>query len=248
MTTLDTPTTAAAGPRAERSGGWLRLLAWSAGTGAAVDAMLMALVGEVIPPLAIGVVLTAAGIALLRRRPRFAIGLLGVTGALLVVTGAPFALPELAHPESGISFGHAIIHLVTRLVAVVAAVGAWRGGSPAAARRIGAVTAVAMAGAVAIAAIATLVTGSDAMQDGDVVVEVADFEFPPTVRVPTGGALFVDNADLLRHTFSVEGTGIAEELPARKSVRFGVDLPPGTYSVRCDVPGHDSMHADLVVG
>jgi plastocyanin len=248
MTTLDTSTAATPGPRAERSGGWMRLLAWSAGTGATVDAILMAIVGEMIPPLAVGVVLTAVGIALLRGRPRFAIGLLGVTSALLVVTGAPFALPEVAHPESGISFGHAVIHLVTRLVAVVAAFGAWRGGSPAAARRIGAVTVAAIAGTVAVAAIATAVTTSDAMQDGDVVVEVADFEFPATVHVPAGGALFVDNADLLRHTFSVEGTGIAQELPARKSVRFDVDLPPGTYSVLCDVPGHDSMHADLVVG
>jgi plastocyanin len=248
MSTLERPTLPAAEATDRRSLPWTRLLAWTAGVGAAVDVAFLTLIGEVIPPIAIGAVLSVVGIALLRSRHRLGIGLLGVVGVLLLVSGAPFSAPHLAHPESAIDFIHATSYLGTRLVMTVAAVGAWRQSSPLAARRLGAVTAVGLVAAVVVATISFTTRSSDTAEAGDVLVDVRDFEFPDELRVPPGGAVFVDNTDLVRHTFTVEGTGISRELPARTGVRIPLDLPPGTYELRCAVPGHDSMEADLVVG
>ncbi len=226
---------------------WVRLLAWTAAVGAGVDAAVMGVLGEVIPPVLAGVVLTLAGLALLRRRPRVGIGLLGVVGVLLVVSGAPFALPNVGHPESAVGFGHAVIHLLTRLVTIVAAVGAWRQLSPVAARRFATLTAAGLAATVVVAVGASVADPGDTAEPGDVVAEVRDFEFPAQLQVASGGTLFVDNADLIRHTFTVEGTALSQELPAHTGRRFVVELEPGTYRVRCDVPGHESMEAHLVV-
>ncbi|HET6663958.1 MAG TPA: hypothetical protein VFG94_06855, partial [Acidimicrobiales bacterium] len=227
---------------------WTRLLLWASALGAAADLAVMALVGEVIPPLLVGALLTGVGIALVQRRPRAGIAMFGILALLLVITGAPFAGPSLAHPESPTSFVHGAIHLLSRLVAVAAAVGAWRDASPVTARRTGWVSGAVVGATLAVAAVATVAVDGDTAEDGDVVVAVEGAEFPETVRVATGGSLFVENDDLIHHSFTVDGTDISHQLPARTGVRFTVDLAPGTYEVICEVPGHDAMQADLVVG
>lgn len=233
--TTDSTTNAAAAQMRDPQPGWSRLLILAVALSAAADIAVMTLAGSVIPPVAMGVMLSLVGLALLRRWPRKAIVMLAVISGLIVVSSAPFAMPHLAHPESAVDFIHSSIHLGGRLVAVVAAIGAFRAASPVAARRFGALAAGLLGTTVLVGAIATSLTSRDAAARGDVVVAVADFAFPSKVRVPPGATLFVDNEDLNRHTFTVADTDLSHELPGGAGVRFRVDLPPGTTgsSARC---------------
>jgi uncharacterized cupredoxin-like copper-binding protein len=57
----------------------------------------------------------------------------------------------------------------------------------------------------------------------------------------------VDNSHIFRHSFTVEETDIDVELPALQAVRVPIDLAAGTYTVICDVPGHEEMTGVLIV-
>lgn len=248
MTATAHPTTTTeTSPDVTSGRSWIVVLAWLSIVAAVVDVGLPALSGVVIPPLAIGAVLTVIGLVLLRRSWRLGVVVLGVVNLLLLLSSAPFAASGLAHPESPLTFVHAVVGLGWRLLAVVAAVGAWRHASPASARWLG-MTAVGLLGlTVVTAGVATLVTPGATAQPGDVVVTVRDIAFPEEVRVASGGTVLVDNTDLLRHTFTVEGTEVSEELPERARVRVGIDLAVGTYRLFCAVPGHEAMTATMVV-
>lgn len=226
---------------------WARLLTWLTSAIAATDVLFFVLIAEVIPPLAAGAGLTAVGIATLRRAPRAGIVVLGLTNLLMLLGAAPFAVDHLAHPASALDFTHAAVGSIGRVLAVVATIAAWRGASPAGAWRYG-VTAVGLAAAtVAISAVAMMTSsGEDAGAD-DVPVVLERATFPERITAGTGSTLFVDNRDLFRHTFTVEGTDLDVELPASQGVRIPIGLAPGRYEVTCAVPGHESMRASLEV-
>lgn len=225
---------------------WIRVLVWVSLVATAADIGVPALAGQVIPPLAVGAAVTVVGLVLLRRYIRAAIAVLAITNLLLFVSGAPFALPSLAYPDSPIGFVHAAIHL-GRVIAIVAAVAAWRRASPARARGLG----IAAAGLLVVTLVVGVVSAALAPREraasDDVRVEVRDVAFPPEVKVASGGSVFINNADPLRHTFNVEGTDIAQELPERSRVRLELGLDPGTYQLYCAVPGHDDMTGTLIV-
>ncbi|MDP9441764.1 MAG: cupredoxin domain-containing protein [Actinomycetota bacterium] len=247
MTTTREPTTPAGSPVTDRQRPWIRLLGWAAVLSAAADVALMALVGAVIPPVAAGVALSFVGIALLARRPRAGTALLAAVSTLLVVSGAPFALPHLAHPESAIDFGHAVVHLGGRLVAVAAAVGAWRSAPALLARRLTRVAVGALLATVVTTGVAAGGSTGETASLGDVTVPVQKFAFPPEVKAASGATVFVDNRDLTRHTFTVRGTSVSEQLRPGVGARFRLDLAPGAYPLFCDVPGHEAMRATLIV-
>jgi len=152
---------------ADRTNVWLTVLTVLAGVVALGDVVFMALTPTVVPPLAIGVVLTVLGGALGRRRSRAAIVVLGLTSALLLLAALVFVSAHLAHPASPLDFLHAVLAIVGRALAVVAAVGAWRGAAGSGARRL-CVAALGLASvAIAVAAVATLATsGEDPRPDG----------------------------------------------------------------------------------
>ncbi len=226
---------------------WRGPLAWLAGIAAAADLVVFALIGEVIPPLAVGALLTVAGLVVLRRAPRTGIAILGLTSLVMLVGSLGFAIDHLAHPASAIDFTHAVIGSVGRALAVVAAIGAWRGAGPAGARRLIVISAGLAGVTVATAAIAMLTSTSDELGTQDIRVPVADASFPTSIEAGAGDALFVDNQDLFRHTFTIEGTDVDVELPATAGVRVPLDLEPGIYEVACQVPGHDFMSTTLEV-
>lgn len=226
---------------------WISLLAWSVLVSAGVDIAVMTLTGVVIPPVAIGAVVSIAGVALLRRFPRGAVAALATISVLLVVTGAPFVVPLLAHPGSAVDFFHAAVHLGGRLVAIAAAVAVWRQASPAAALWLGRLAFAALCAAAVVAAVGMARTPHDAPAADDVTVVIRDFAFPSQVQVSSGGSIFAQNADFVGHTFSVESTGLSHQLPGRAGLRFAVDLEPGSYRLFCAVPGHEAMQTDLIV-
>lgn len=226
---------------------WETLLVVTAVVVAAVDVFHFALLGEVILPLAAGVVLTGAGVVLIRRRPRAGVVVLGLTSLALLVGSAPFALPHLPHPESGIDFTVAVTGTAGRVLAIVAAVGAWRQATEATGRRVATVATGLLAATIAVAGVASFVTAGADPRGGDVRAEIRSFAFPREVRVARGGTAFVDNRDLFRHTFTVAGTDVHAELPPKTGTRLTVDLAPGIYELICAVPGHETMTATLRV-
>lgn len=247
MITTEHSTSVTDAPASVAGNPWSPVLLWAVGISAAADIALMALLGAVIPPVVVGVVVSLIGIALLRRRPRAAVIVLGVVSGLMVVTSAPFAAPHLSHPESPLDFVHAAIHLGGRLVAVAAAMAIWRSVSPAAARPAGRLAAGLLSTIVVVSAVAAVSTNRDTARAGDVTVPVRDWEFPPEVRLANGETVFVDNDDLTRHTFTVKGTDVSRQIAPRTGVRFAVELEPGTYRLFCAIPGHESMTASLIV-
>ncbi len=234
-------------PSVERMSSWDRLLMASAGFVAVVDLVFFALIAEIIPPLAVGIVLTVVGLVLMRIRRRSGIIVIALTAVAMLAGSAPFAIDHFGHPESGVDWMHAVIGVFARLFVLGVAMASWRARRNDTARMAG-VLALGVLGVLAtVALVATAVTDGDQREDSDVLVPVSASAFPERIVVSSGGVLFIDNSHIFRHSFTVEGTDIDVELPALQAVRVPVDLPAGTYDVICDVPGHDSMTTVLVV-
>jgi len=247
MATTEPRTEGRVGPSPEPWGIWRRLLVASVAVVAAYDLVFLALIGEVIPPLLAGAVLTVIGIVLLPRFRRGAVVVLGLTSLLLLVAMLPFVAAHLPHPSSPIDFTHAAIALLGRTAAVVAAIGAWREASPAIGRRVATLVVALLAVSLVVSGVAVTTTVSASEIAGDVQAELTDAAFPPSLTVSSGGVIHLDNRDRFRHTYTVPGTPLDVALPATTAVRFTVDLAPGTYEVICDIPGHEFMSAQLIV-
>lgn len=213
----------------------------------AVTLVLQVLIGEPIPPVVVlDVLFIAVAVALLRgARPivRWAAVVLPV---LLVVANLPFAVPDLQHPESAAGFIPTLAIVVVALTTAGLALRHARGRSvPGRAVWSVAVGLLVLGAAGSLVAAAQL--EDDVAMAGDATVTVVDFAYPEQLEVAAGEGVVVDNRDPFRHTFVVEGTDVAAELPASTARRVPVDLPPGEYRYLCDVPGHESMVGVLVV-
>lgn len=72
---------------------------------------------------------------------------------------------------------------------------------------------------------------------------------PANLRADSGEvAVFVDNDDSFRHTFSIDALAVDLEVPGGKATRVELIAEPGTYEFYCAVPGHEDMRGELVVG
>jgi plastocyanin len=250
MTTPTTSTIDHPEPHArsiDRTSNWDRLLMVSAAVVAVVDLIYMALVAEIIPPMATGVVLTVVGIGLMRVRRRAGIIVLALTAVVLLIGSIPFVVDHIGHPESGFDWMHILIGTFGRLFVLGVAVNTWRSSSDVAARTTG-VLALGVLGALAsVALVATAATSGDERRDGDITVSIDSTAFPDQIVAGSGDVLFIDNSHIFRHSFTVEGTDIDAELPALQAVRVPIDIPTGTYTVICNVPGHEEMTGVLIV-
>ena len=67
---------------------------------------------------------------------------------------------------------------------------------------------------VGVSAVATLGVEDDAQQAGDIVIVAEDVEYPERVTASAGAiALFLDNDDVIRHTFVIDEADVQQELP-----------------------------------
>jgi plastocyanin len=247
MTTIERPGTDEVDRRGGRGSSWVTVLAATTAIVAVVDLAFFAVIREVIPPLAVGAVLTGLGIWLLGRRRRAGIAVLGVTSIVNLLGGLGFAVAHLGHPDSGVDWSHSVIGTLGRLVAIGAAVAAWRGASDAVARRTGVIALGSLGLVVVVALVATVATTGDEAEPGDVAVVLDQASFPDPLELDAGSVAFVDNRDLIRHTFTVAGTDLDVDVPARQAVRVPIELDAGTYELVCEIPGHESMTATLTV-
>lgn len=229
-----------------RTDDWDRLLLWSVATVIAADVTVQILAQTVIPPLAGVTVVSLLALGLFRVKRRAGIALLGAVALIWGLGSLGFSADHLQHPESGIDFVHAVTEIVGRLTIVVAAIAAWRGAATTWTRRVAVTAGVVIAGGIVIGAASSLASASDQAQAGDVATTVEHAEFSD-MAVASGESLYVENADLFRHTFTVEGTAVDVDLPSKRGVRVPIDLPAGTYTVVCEVPGHEFMEGTLTV-
>lgn len=217
----------------------------------AADLGLMAVVGAVIPPLAVFAVLTVALLVALRRRPGARTVALAVLALVANLGGVPFWGGDLLHPADTLVFACAVLSAGGRFVAIAAALVAGRRPATAArgAQLLTATGTGLLAVAVVVAAVARGSSEDAPAEAGDVAVTIAGFDFPDRpVAVDAGGTLHVANDDPARHTFTVPDTDLDVTIVGGSAARVRVDLPPGTYDVVCEVPGHEAMAGTLEVG
>ena len=73
----------------------------------------------------------------------------------------------------------------------------------------------------------------------EVAVSLSEFAISPdALEIPAGAVVSVDNAGTVTHNLSVDGTA-SPMIAGGDSVELDLSsLEPGTYTMRCDVPGH----------
>lgn len=226
---------------------WDRLLVAAVTVVIAADVTVQVLAQTVIPPLAIVTLVSLIGLGLYRWKRRVGIAVLGLTAMVWGLGSIGISADHLQHPESGIDFVHATIELVGRAAIVIAAIAAWRNATGAWTRRVAIGAGAVLAAAAVVGTATSVASAGDTPQSGDAEATIEHAEFPAEIRVAAGDSLYVDNADLFRHTFTVEDTPIDVEVPSRRGTRVQVDLPAGSYTVLCSVPGHEFMQSTLVV-
>lgn len=224
-----------------------RVVVWASLAALAADVAWMTLIGAIIPPLALFAVLTVALVLAARRWQRGAVIGLGLLALVAISGGSGFLVADLAHPSDSFAFLWAVISGGGRVVALVAAVLALIHLDQAA-RRLATVSLAVLAVAVVGSLTARFTVSSDARQDGDVEVVAEAVTFPEHIVVPAGGTVLVDNRDPVRHTFTVEGTDLDVLVEPGVQRRIEIDVSPGTYTLVCTVPGHESMTGTLEVG
>lgn len=215
-----------------------------------------------IPPIIVFLVLFGVVLYLLTREGRartVGVVLGGVGAAMFVLGNLSLIIEDLTHPESGLAFFASGAGIVGAVVAVVAMLGALLRWNDRAAVPVCAVGVLAVVAVFAYAAVETLGVDSDERRAGDVVLVAEDVDYflegaepdredDAQLTVEQGDAVFVENKDLYRHTFTVESLGIDEEIPAGVDRRLVIDAEPGEYEFVCEVQGHeDDMKGTLTV-
>ena len=213
--------------------------------------VLMVVNGEVVPPVIVMSGMLAIGLLVLRNGPRAGAAVLGIVSLLHLATSGPFLAEGLVHPESFWDFWLGWALVLAAVLCILAAVPLWRqtDDGPGRPRFVslvfgGLLVALGVAGGVATAAYE-----SDTAQSGDIAVAARNVKFEPTNLSAEGEnmAVFVENKDPVRHTFSIDELEVDLELPGNKAARIEFTADPGTYEFYCAVPGHDGMTGELVV-
>lgn len=228
---------------------WMRVARGSAIT-IVVWVILVHLSARVlIPPvLVIGVVY--AGMIPFLRGERRGLGLAyGVIGALTLFGNAPATIDELSHLDSAPAFILTLLAVVGSVVAIVAGVSTWRSATQPPTRRIVFAAAVVFVSLAATSMVVSAATDSDVAQPDDLLVVAERVEFGPNDLsiAASGGGVWIDNKDGIRHTFTIEDEGIDLDIPALKARRVELNLAAGDYDFICTVPGHDNMKGTLTV-
>lgn len=230
---------------------WRGLLSATTLAMTAWGAILMWIAGEFIPDVAVFMALLAAGATLNHRGGGRAGPIVLLTlGAVILLMSAPFAIPDLAYPDSPANFAfHGVAGLTIPVAMALAALGTlrrWRGD----AARTVALAAVGLIGlGAAISLGVAAVTGSDVAEAGDVTIVADAVEYPAVVELDAATtALYVENRDPIRHTFTAPELDLDVELPAGVGRRVLLpELEPGTYTFLCAVTGHERMVGELIV-
>ena len=229
----------------------------------AVGALVHVYVQVVIPPVLVFMILFGVTLFLLTREGRartVGVVLGGVFAVLFLVGNLPFVIADVSHPDSFLPFLASAAGIVGSLLGFVAMLGALLAWPSPAVRPLTIAGGVAIIVLAIVSLVSSLGVESDEAQPDDVVLIAQDVDFEPegtnlertedaSLEVEEGGAVFVENKDLYRHTFAIDELNLEVELPARAERRIEIDAPAGDYVFYCSVEGHEEdMRGTLTVG
>lgn len=230
---------------------WPRVLAWA--LIATIPALVLVMIVNKfpIPPLVIiCIVFAILAYAVLRwPEKRWLLILATVLATLALLSSVPFVIEDLQHPESGWIFMPTVVGMITNVVAIIAGIAAILRASTVPIRPLVGGAAVLSVVLVAVSLVATLGVEDDTPQDGDILVTAEDVEYPETLTASAGTfGLYIENKDLVRHTFVIDDEDVKQELPSSANRRLELTLEAGSYEFYCDVPGHEEdMKGTLTV-
>lgn len=230
--------------------GWRRLAIGSGLAMALWAIALQTLAGALIPELAlIGTVFAALGVWAGRSSRRWVHATAAVLPLLALGANAEQIAHDLSHPEAAGLFVLGVLSVSAGLLLSIAGFMLWASRRDRAAWPLVTIAGGLLVVATSVGLVAAGTVESVEASPGDVPVQTKLLEFGPSeIVVPAGATgIWVENLDPGGHTFSVGGTDIDLEIPANSSQRVDVDLVPGSYSVFCAIPGHESMTATLIV-
>ena len=228
----------------------------------AVGVLVHAYVQVVIPPVLVFMILFGITLFLLTRDGRartVGVVLGGVFSVLFLVGNLPFVIADVSHPDSFLPFLSAAAGIVGALLGLVGMLGALLGWPSPAVRPLTIAGGVAIVLLAVVGLVSSLGVDSDEAQDGDAVLVAKDVDYEPdgtdlertedaAIELGEGGAVFVENKDLFRHTFAIDELNIETELPAGADRRIEIDAPAGDYVFYCSVEGHEEdMRGTLTV-
>lgn len=241
---------------------WRSLLRFALGVLIAVGVLVHVYVQVVIPPVLVFMILFGVTLFLLTREGRartVGVVLGGVFAVLFLVGNLPFVIADVSHPDSFLPFLSAAAGVVGSLLGFVAMLGALFGWPAPVVRPLMIVGTAAIVLLAAVGLVSSLGVDSDERRDGDAVLLAKDVDYEPegahlertkdaSLELTSGGAVFVENKDLFRHTFTIDELGIEVELPAGADRRIEIDGPAGDYVFYCSVEGHEEdMRGTLTV-
>lgn len=229
---------------------WRHLLFWVGVAELVVAGAMLVVAGTLYPPVAVFVPALVVALGLLVRPGRTGPVTVGVVSLAFLVANLRLVVGDLAHPDTFATFFPAAIGLVAALVGVVAMAGFLRQAPVRAVGRIGVVASTLVLVALFVGLLATFSVEDDLPQEGDLAV-VADGDrwAPDTLTAREDGevAVYVTNADLRHHTFTIDELDVSVELPADTSRRVTFTAPAGEYQFRSTVPGQEDMTGTLTV-
>lgn len=229
---------------------WRQLLFWVGLADVVVAGAVLLVAGTLFVPVAIFVPVFLVGLGLLLRPGRAGPVTLGVASILFVVVNLRLLVDELAHPDTFVTFFPAAIGTVAGVVGAVGLAGFLRRWPVRATGRVGAAASLLVLVALGVGLSATFSVEDDLPQEGDLAVVADGDEWSPealTAREAGPVAVFVTNADLRRHTFTIDELDVSVELPADASRRVTFTAPAGEYEFRSSVPGQSEMTGTLTV-
>ena len=213
----------------------------------------VALIGQIIPPLAVFAVVSSIVAGIIATGRRWA-PLLGALWCGFIVAGnAENITYNLAHPADTHSFAFTVIMLLVVVVGIVSGIGAtaqnyFRATAERRAPRwlsygLTALAALAV-GAILVAAIpqtGTAGVSAEALA-GLPALATEDFRFSQSeIRAKVGEtvALRLDNNDREVHSFDIDAFNVHAPMPVgESSLALFKATEPGTYTFYCGVPGH----------
>jgi plastocyanin len=230
--------------------GWRRVAAIAAATWAVWGVGLTIIIQEIEPFILIFAVVPIVAWGVTVWKPgKASYTTFGALGLITILINMPFLIGDLSHPESAVSFNIGTVALLAAVLQTLVGVRVWARLSDRFARRSWQTAGVMLLVGLAISLVAAMSLEDDVAQAGDTTIRAHRVEFlPGSFTATSGGAVFVENEDPTRHTFTIEALGINVELPGNTARRVEISAAPGTYEVICAVPGHENMKATLTIG
>jgi plastocyanin len=160
---------------------------------------------------------------------------------------APAAVTNLVGREQLGAILSPLALAVTSAIGLVATAGyLLQGGGGDGGRVLPTITALAAVAVAVVGSAAALLVGPAGLRPpgaNSLTVATHGAKFSTTELTATAGTITIEatNDDLFWHTFTIDRLGVDLRMPVKAHRSASFTAPPGTYSFRCAIPGHESI-------